>query len=706
MCVVYMKKIWYFSVLMFVLISSFVLADISLSEPEEVYNLGDKIYINADGLRGAEIGNLNVNLVCGNKTVNLVRWPASDFSVEEDQAYSTSKVLVSEDLEIANLTEILGECQIILLLGGQTASTKIFTISDDVFVSASVDKTNYNPDEKILVKIDATKANGDLLDGFVEATGAASFSKAVEEGFVSEAFLMPKTIEAGIYSLSIRVYDVGIDGVLNEGFATTSFSINQVASSVVMSLSDVEAIPGENFTIGAEVFDQSGKEIFGTVSAKIISPNNEEIEVLILTGEFSTFDFPINASAGIWKVIATFDEVGEEREFEMIKSSKMEFDISEGVLEITCVGNWECNGSVNVQIGEENRELDLRMMDMGEVRKFSLRAPQGEYGVIVSDGESSISRQVLLAGNAVSVRDFKEVGIFKAYSVVWIFSIVVLGVVGIILFMNSRKTKTLKGDGIGKTISAVNKSVDSVKSNIVSKIPSKIMSSVSSGLFADKSPKMQGLGAGDCSREDKKMVDLTRGDVGSAESALVLKGEKYLSTIVALSVKNYATLSGNARDALTKAIEGTKELKGLVDWREEGYVFIVFSPLITKTYKNEVLASKTGFKILQSLNDYNKKFKNKIEFNLGVNVGELIASKTGGKLKYTGIGNTILLAKRIADSDRGKLLVSEDVRKKMLRGLKVVKAKEVGKSQVYEVSEIMDREANTAKLKDLLKRMG
>ncbi|MCK5449323.1 hypothetical protein KAI32_00490 [Candidatus Pacearchaeota archaeon] len=677
-----MKKIGYAFALMFVLMSSFVLADISLSEPEEIYNLGDKLYINAEGLRGSEFGNLNVNLVCGNNMVNLVRWPASDFSFEEDQSYSTSKVLVSKDLEISNLTKILGGCQIILSLGEKMASTKLFTISNDVFVSASTDKVSYDPDEKILVKIDATKANGNLLNGFVEATNATDFSKVVSEGFVSEEFLMPETTEAGIYFLSIRVYDVGSDGVLNEGFATVSFSINQVASSLIMSLSDAEVVPGEEFTIGAEVFDQSGKEITGTVSVKIISPENEEIEVLIPTGDFSTIDFPINASAGSWNVIGMFDEIGEEREFEMVKSSKMEFDINESVLIITCVGNWECNENVSVQIGEESNELTLRM-DVGEVRKFSLKAPQGEWDVVVSGEESSINRRVLLTGNAVSVSDFKDVGIFREYSIVWIFLIVVFGIGGMFFFMNSRKTKTLKGGGVGKTFGDVHKDVSSGKSNV----SSKMMSHSSKAGY-----------------EDKSMVDLTKKGIGSAESTLVLKGEKQSSAVVALSVKNYATLGDNAKEILTKTIEGAKDLKGLVDWRED-CIFIVFSPLVTRTYKNEVLASKAGFQILQGLKDYNKKFNDKIEFNLGVNVGELIASKAGGKLKYTGIGNTISLAKRIADSDSGKLLVSEGVRKKMLRELKVVKAKEIGKIQIYEVSEIMNREANTAKLKDLLKRM-
>ena len=109
--------------------------------------------------------------------------------------------------------------------------------------------------------------------------------------------------------------------------------------------------------------------------------------------------------------------------------------------------------------------------------------------------------------------------------------------------------------------------------------------------------------------------------------------------------------------------------------------------------------------ILNNLNVYNKKFKDKIEFNLGVHVGELITAKANGKLRYTSIGNTISLTKRISDSDSGKLIISDAIRKKLIRDLKVDKGKDIGGNQVYEVFEIRDRSANAAKLKDLMKRI-
>ncbi len=694
---------------MFILTSSFVWAGISMSEPADIYNLGDKLYIELDGLRGAEIGNLNIDLICGNRTINLIKIRARDFSLDEDQSYSTDVILNSGDLEILNLNDIIGECQVVSSLGASVASTKTFTISNNIFVSASLDKTLYNPGEAVTVNIEAVKANGDLLNGFIESFNITSFNKVIENGIASEIFSMPETNEAGIYHLNIRAYDLE----QNEGSVTVSFDLNQVASSIIMSLSNTEVIPGENFTIGVEVFDQSGIEMEGTVFVKIISPENEETESTIQAGEFNTFGFISNSSMGTWKAITSFNDVVEGREFEMLGIQKVEFDIEDSVLSITNVGNILYNKTINVQIGNKTMVLELKI-DVGEIRKFNIGAPNGEYEVMINDGDSSISQQVLLTGNAVSISDFKEVGIFKSYSIVWIFLIIVLGGTGFVFFMKYRKTKTIKENGIIKRIiKRIKRTKDKLPissarpelRNAVANAKATIKSHMADSLhFTDKSPAVQGLDTKNYSHKDKSMVDLTAKTTGIAESSLVLKGEKYMSAILALNIKNYGDLGKVAKETLHKAVTEEQKNKGVVDWRDD-YIFVVFSPIVTKTYHNEILATKTGMTILNSLNVHNKKFKDKIEFNLGVHAGELITAKVGGKLKYTSIGNAVSLAKRISDSDSKKLIVSDTIRKKLIRDLKVDKGKEIGGNQVYEVLKIKDRTANEAKLKDLLKRM-
>lgn len=697
-----MKKLGYSFILMIILVSSSVLGAISISEPEDVYNLGDTLYINADGLIGSDSGNLNIDLICEDKVTNLIKIKARDFSSEEEQSYFTDVILNNEDLEIVNLSEIIGECQVVLSLGTSMASTKTFSIGNEIIVSTLLDKPSYDPGEPITIKVDAVKKNGDLLNGFVEVSNATSFSSIVENGFTSEIFSMPDTIESGIYNLGIHVYDKGNNGILNEGFAVASFSINQIASSIVTSLSNAAIEPSEKLTVGVEVFDQSGIEMDGTVSAKLISPENEAIESNIQAGEFVDFDFILNSSVGTWRVITSFNDVIEVREFEILGVQKVDFHFEDSVLKITNVGNILYNKTIEVLIGNETMELELNI-ELGESRKFNLKAPDGEYEISVNDGDSSIVENVLLTGRAISVRDFKEVGIFKGYFLIWTFLIVILGGVGIILFVKYRKTKTV---GKGGVIKKIGKNVDKI-------IPKKIKPHIANSMnFTNKSPKVQGLDSKNYKHEDNSMIDLTKDKTKGAESTLVLNGEKYVSAVVSLNIKNYDNLnevsSSALKDIISKVSGDSSDTKsknkGLVEWKGD-HIFIVFSPIITRTYDNEVLAAKLGMKILTSLNTYNKKFKDKIEFNIGIHVGELIASKVGDKLKYTSIGNTISLAKRISDSDNSKLIVSEAVRKKLLRDLKVSKGTSIGGHQTYVVSEVKDRSKDAAKLSDLLKRM-
>ncbi len=693
-------------------VCSGVLADISISEPLELYNLGDRLYVDLGGLRGAENGNLDIDLVCENSSINLVRIPARAFAIDEDQEYSIPyKILNWEDLGVSSLKddsdgislhEIVGTCQVVAELGGDVISSKTFEVSDEVVVAVSLDKTEYNPGEAVSVKIEAIKSNGAVVNGFVEGFNASFFSKAIEGGVVEETFNVPETAEAGFYNLNIHVYDVGSGGILNEGFRTVSYGVNQVATSLILSLSDISVIPGENFSIGIEVFDQSGVEMGGSVFVKIISPSGDEIENIVQAGEFVLVDFDSNSSVGTWEIVSMFDELMQSREFEMMALQKVEFDFEDSVLIVKNVGNVLYNKTIDVNIGEDVMTLDLKI-GVGEIRKFSLEAPMGEYDVVVGDGDYEVTRQVLLTGNAVAVSDFKSVGVFKNYSVVWIFLIIVLGGIGGILIMRYRKTRTVGEEG-----SLFRKCVERIKSRMKRKIGEKVPDRVKSHMddslnFTKKSPAVQGLDVENYSGKDKSMVDFTKKGSFRAESALVLKGEKHMSAVVALSIKNYGEgLSDVAKQGLVEIIENSKG-KGLIDYRNE-YIFIVFSPLMTRTYKNEGLAVRCGMKILESLKNYNKKFKDKVEFGIGIHVGELVASKESGKLKYTGIGNTISFAKRMSDVDSGKVVASEAVRKKLLRELKVVKGKAIGESLTYIVTEVRDVTQDQEKLKALMKR--
>jgi hypothetical protein len=109
-----MKYKLIFTFLSLIFLINFSLAQLTISEPEEVYNLGDKLYVSLEGIRGSDEGNLNIDLVCNNQNYNLLRISARAFSKDRDQYYSIPyKTLTKEDLEINNLQEIVGTCKII-----------------------------------------------------------------------------------------------------------------------------------------------------------------------------------------------------------------------------------------------------------------------------------------------------------------------------------------------------------------------------------------------------------------------------------------------------------------------------------------------------------------------------------------------------------------------------------------------------------------
>ncbi|RMD45763.1 hypothetical protein D6829_01395 [Candidatus Pacearchaeota archaeon] len=631
-----------------------VSAEIKISEPLDIYNLGDRIYVDVSGIRGADSGNLNIDLVCSNNSINLVRISARAFSKEEEQEYEIPyKVLNKEDLEISNLSQIVGNCQIKASLGQLSSATKVFRISRDVRVSAKLNKLRFNPGEQMILEVSAIKANGKPLNGFVEVSNATKISKAIKEGNLKEIFSMPKTSEAGEYLLNIRAYEANGDEVLNEGSTTLKFIVNQVASFVKTSISSEKATPGEKFKIGAQVFDQSGKEMPGSVMVRIVSPKDEITEMTIDSGKFKEIEFPLNATAGEWKIIASFDKVQDSRKFEMKRIQKAKFYFEDdSILAIKNIGNSLYNRTINLKIGTEMRTLHLRIKE-GEVRKFNLKAPNGEYEVVVDDGVENLKKNVLLTGSAISIDDLGDNGIFSLGSLIIILAIIAAGIGAYFLIRYKRTRKV-------------------------------------------------GIAAKSDKKED--MVDMTKKEEGSAEKSLVVNGGKYPSSVLAIRLKNFEDLNENSLEEFRSIVRETSTPKGLIDWRRE-YTFIVFSPIITKTYANEIIAIRTASKIVERLKAHNKKFNNKILFGIGINSGDLVTAREGKKLKYTSIGNTISLAKKLSDMADEKILISEEVRKKAIREARVEKAGNLNNKTIYSVKEIKNVEASQEKLKELLRRM-
>jgi hypothetical protein len=453
-------------------------------------------------------------------------------------------------------------------------------------------------------------------------------------------------------------------------------------------------MPGEKIAVNGEVLDQSGNIIYDSMDLEFTSPKGFRIQETLEPSVIKEIFMPLNSTKGDWKMVVTSGDLRDELTINILPSPHLEYELRDNILTVINVGNSLFSDYFNLTIGPTEKRVFAELAPT-ESKQFVLTAPHGNYEIGLNDGKTNFTGSTFLTGNAVSIKDLGT-GTFFASPILWLVLIAALGIGGYIFMQKSPKAKNFKEHFNG---------VKNIRKKIESKAPKGYRKEVSRSLnFTTKSPEVQGIDDKNYKSEDSSMKDFTLNKLKTAESSLVLKGDKVSGSVLVLKITNYDQLNGHSNSSLEKIIQSLKGHHAVIDKRSN-YIFFLFVPQITKTYKNEILAARAGVELLDELNAFNKKFKQKIMFNLAASSGEMVVSKTKDKIKYTSLGNLMPVVKKMGDSANAKLIINDGIRKKLLRDLKVEKYKTVGEKQTFSVISVKDREANEQKLKDLLKRM-
>ena len=120
-------------------------------------------------------------------------------------------------------------------------------------------------------------------------------------------------------------------------------------------------------------------------------------------------------------------------------------------------------------------------------------------------------------------------------------------------------------------------------------------------------------------------------------------------------------------------------------YENQDYLFFVFAPLRTRTFKNETTALRVAQKIKDSLTEQNRLFKQKINFGISINNGQIIVKKEGESTKFMSMGKFIGTSKRLASFGE-EIVFSKEV----AEALKTeIKAEQIaGESDAYHIKEI------------------
>lgn len=684
-----MEAKFIFILVSFLFLISTVSAQLTISEPKDIYNLGEKLYVSLEGIRGSDQGNLNVDLVCGDNTINLLKISARAFSKEQDQYYSLPyKTLTKKDLEIENLNDLLGECKLLVNINILEAKTKTFTITNRLNSNILLNKNKYNPGEEIVVDLKVTKLNGEVLNGYYEMTGIVSDYGEINQGSAQITVFIDEKQKSDNYNLEIKVYDLEEENnILNQDLIIEKIYINQKPTKFEISVSDSQINPGEDVIIYPTLLDQTGKEISGEVLITLESPSKEAKSHTINTNEFFNLNTQNNFTSGNWKIYGAFEDLlSEETNFIINSVPLLNYSFEEGNLIIKNIGNSLYNDVLNISIEEKEEQIKVNLKQ-GESKKYILSAPNGEYNIQLNSnsGDSFIKNSVFLTGNAINIRGEGE-SAWTNYTLFWIIIIVI-----IIITIIYIRYKTSKG---GNSIRKTPKNKKNKKNKKLS------LEKIKSFFIIKPNPKKQTK-----KQNNKGVINLTPNSTSYfAKSSLVLNAEKIMTTIITLNIKNMEMLTNETKEKINQIIQETTENKVALEIKQN-YINLLISPLITKTFKNESFGVNVSLKLLKAFDEFNKKYNEKIDFGIGLHCGDLVSLKNKTDLEYTNIEDTITLAQKASNFSKQNVLLSSKIRRKILSEIKKEQKLTFQGKDFYKLEELKNKEKNQAKLKDLLNRI-
>lgn len=653
-------------------------AEIMISQPKAVYNLGDEFEIKLE-VDDFQEGYFNVDLVCtglAEGRQNLYHGILSE-----------KTILISRKLTPVYISGLNGNCYIEAFYGVDQQTSQNFEISKVINVNLDLTELNCKAGSSINVKGKAVKENNGLVAGFIDIR-VGNETKAVGEvvqGQFNVNFSIPEKNPAGTETIVVNVYDKDDEGsILNSGEARADLKIIQEPLYIEIAIDKETIFPEEELKIIPFLYDKASYEMPGEeVLLRITNSKGYSVyEKLVKTQEELVFKLESNHAAGNSVITAEKGELIGEKVFNVREYPKIHVEAANGSLIITNTGNVRYYKTIEIDIGGNTifKKIEL---DTGERKTYELEAPDGEYNLIIKDDYGVVHEGgVALTGRAVSIREIGgKTYLLAKYPLVWLFIVFVLVFVVLVMYKNNEKRKSYTFP-----IADVN----------FKKIPAK-------GEKKEGKPTEP--------TEIKRGSIITKGGniikpgaITKAEHVLVLNGVKHDAGIIVIKIKN--TLSKVAKDTLSKAFEIASELKGVPCQISNDFI-IVFSPLVSKSFKNAEWAVEAAQKIDVLLKEHNHKFIDKIVYGIGVNAGEIINKIEKDTLKFTSIGPTINLAKRIADISNGQLLLSKDAHQKTRAEVKVDAAAEESrnnKMELFRVKRIVNNEFAEKFIKDFLRR--
>lgn len=632
-------------ILLLTLLIQLASAEMFISQPKSIYNIRDDFKFNVTIISPTAANNFFVaKLVC-----------VGENSSEEAEIYRTPLSLkegAQKSIEISGKFDnfliggLIGTCHLNAVYGSQQTNSQDFELTRNIYLSVSTDKVMLAPNERFNVSGRATKSNGLAVNGYIElhieGLGITSF-KNVDGGKFDIMLDVPDNAPARSHNINVRVYEKDEEGaVTNEGETSAIIRVKQVIKRSEVAVNEQTIMPENEFVYTAMLYDQSDENVDENVGISIYQPDGSLfLSKLVRSGEQNRWFVEGSTMPGTWRIESKINSLQGNRTFYVEEFENVDFKLTNGTLTVVNTGNVPYSKSIEILIGNTSK-LEEVYVGVGEVRKYALSAPDGEYAIGVRAGQNElIIGTSFLTGRAISVESEGSAGFWRSsYLFIWVMLICVVALV------------------------AINQYGKIANRPYYGKVPSQYPAPIS---IAE----------------------------GPAKKGVISEGVREECSVISLKLKNSEEIEkakGDAMGALGRALTRARDAKAKI-YTDRGYKTIIFAPSLTGEKDNSMKAVAIAREIENVLIEHNNRFGEKIMFGIGVHNGEMIIEPSAsGELTFNSIGNMMPYAKKIAESVSYGTGVSEMVHRRVLGK---VKSDRVEGTNYWRIRKVIDRERHS-----------
>jgi len=605
-----------------ILLTSFISAEIIFTQPlKSSYNLGDTVFvpITIKTLTGVS-GVINMNLVCNGTEIGFYK-NGINLVAGAEKSLDSSLVLIRSIIGGNQ-----GTCKVKVILGSDYTLSNEFKISNLLTIGGVMQKSIFNSGENVQITGKVTRETGENANGFIDANIITNDinqnitqSATITNGVFGMNISLPSNLKAGDYFVNLNAYEEDSDGLqTNTGNAQYNISVRQVPTNLELIINSKEINPGEQIQASAILHDQTGDAINSTVFLTLKDSSDKIIDQKELnTGESFTYTTAFNEPPANWKIFAASSQLTAEGSFLIKTKESVDIQIVNKTISVTNNGNVPYNKTLLVKIGDTPLNIQVSL-NLGESKKYALTAPDGQYQVkIVGNQDNEVTGTMSLTGNAVGIKEsssWSSLGVIVGWTV--LISILAAGA-----FFGVKKVRKKSFFGRMNFGKSKSKEVPVLKNNSLTTLGKK------------------------------------------AEMSLSVNGDKQDASIVCLKIKNLSEITsgrGSASDIIGKITDLAEEKSAAV-YENQDYLFFIFAPLKTRTFKNEESALELAENIQKMLIEQNRMFNQKINFGISLDFGSIVAKMENGVFRFMSLGSLMTSAKKIASLSNEEVLLSDKI---------------------------------------------